>query len=321
VQHFSMRVFFPVLVVVCLHAVPALASEPLSDVNVKNAKLEVNTKGEALITYNRENGALRHVLVWGAVNALPPNANVPQVHFHYDYAGGWGKYHKLYSKTFKNVCRPYDGTGIVLMVAACKAPDGSYWSLQSWQRGLPLLGFAPWTAAQRAYELHVSHWTGLPAQLTVVEHYTYDDSAVGLFGEVTYDGQPVHGLHATAAGNPNDRYGRNVYIDTYNSAYGPGWARESGILLHTPNGTFCHSFVQQKPFPGYPNENLRPAAPGERYRVTLEGPGVTPVVQWEDAGLPASWTGSSDQQSAQANGAGLWAEFMTPDQKCAPEAG
>ena len=48
-----------------------------------------------------------------------------------------------------------------------------------------------------------------------------------------------------AEGNPKDRYGRNVYIDTLNSAFGPGWKRESGILVHKPNGTFCHSFVPQ----------------------------------------------------------------------------
>jgi hypothetical protein len=309
------------LVAGAFYAVPALASEPLSDTNVKNVTLAVNTKGEALITYNRADGVLRHVLVWGALNAAPPSADAPQVHFHYDYAGGWGKYRKLYWKTFKNACKPYDGPGLVMMLTACKSPDGSYWGLQSWQRGLPLLGFAPWTPAQTAYELQVSHWTGPPATITVVQHWTYGGSAVGLFGQVTYNGQPVHGFHSTAEGNPNDRYARNVYIDTYNSPYGPGWARESGILLHSPNGTFCHSFVPQKPFPGYPNRELRPAAPGERYRVTLSGPGVTPVVQWEDAGLPSAWTGSTDQLAVQSKASALWDEFMGPDAKCAPEKG
>src|SRR5207237_5992953 len=105
---------------------------------------------------------------------------------------------------------------------------------------------------------------------------------------VTYQGQPVHGFHSTAEGNPNDRYARNVYIDTYNSSYGPGWSRESGILLHSPNGTFCHSFVPQKAFAGYPTRELRAPAPGERYRGTLAGPGVTPIGQWEEGGLPGA---------------------------------
>jgi hypothetical protein len=310
------------LAVAAFHALPAQASEPLSDKNVTNVKLAVNTKGEALITYTRANGRLRHVLVWGAVNALAPNPELPQAHFHSDYAGGWGKYHKLdYWKTFKNACRPYDGPLLAVMVTACTAPDGSYWALQSWQRSLPLLGFAPWTAAQSAYELQVSHWTGPLAQLTVVQHWTYGDSAVGLFGQVTYGGQPVYGFSATPSGNPHDRYSRNVYIDTDNSAYGPGWARESGILLHAPNGTFCHSFVPQTPFPGYPNGDMRPAAPGDRYRVTLSGPGVTPTIQWEEAGISPSWTGSAGQQATQAEADAEWRQFMTEDKKCAPEQG
>jgi hypothetical protein len=109
--------------------------------------------------------------------------------------------------------------------------------------------------------------------LDVGVHYTHGNSAVGIFGRLVYDGQGVHGFSATATGNPLDRNGRNVYIDTYDSAYGPGWARESGILLHAPNGTFCHSLVPQKVFSGYPNAGTtRPAAPGTRYRVTVMGP-------------------------------------------------
>jgi hypothetical protein len=301
-------------------APPALASEAFSDVNVGNPTLAVNAKGEALVSYVRENGQPRHVLVWGAINALVPSADVPQVHFKFDYAGGWSKYHKgTYWKTFKNACRPYDGPALAVFVTACKAPDGSYWALQSWQRNLPLLGFKPWTARQSAFELHLSHWSGALAQLTVGEHWTYGGSAVGLFGQLSYDGQPVHGISANASGNPNDRYGRNVYIDTFNSLYGPGWAREAGILVHNPNGTFCHSFVPQTPFPGYPDRQVRPAAPGDRYRITVMGPGVTPVIVWEDAGLNASYTGSADQQAAQAKGRELWDQLMNVDKQCAPE--
>ena len=124
-------------------------------------------------------------------------------------------------------------------------------------------------------------------------HWTYGGSWQGLFGRLTYGGQPVYGFGSTGDGNPRDRYGRNVYIDTFNSAYGAGWKRESGILVHRPTGTFCHSFVPQKPFPGYPSQEMRPAAPGERYRVTVMGPGVTPVIQWEGPGLTAA-----DRQAA-----------------------
>ena len=164
---------------------------------------------------------------------------------------------------------------------ACKAPDGTYWALQSWQRSLPLLGFDPWLPSQTQYELHLSHWSGELPKLEVYAHWTYGGEWQGLFGRLTYLGNPVHGFGSTGDGNPRDRYGRNVYIDTFNSVYGAGWRRESGILVHKPTGTFCHSFVPQKPFPGYPSQAMRPPAPGERYRITVMGPGVTPVIQWE----------------------------------------
>ena len=56
-------------------------------------------------------------------------------------------------------CGAYDGPALAWKVAACKAPDGSYWALQAWQRMLPNYGVAP-SAAQAAWELRLSHWTG-----------------------------------------------------------------------------------------------------------------------------------------------------------------
>ena len=144
-------------------------------------------------------------------------------------------------------------------VAGCKAPDGTYWAIQSWQRLQPLLGFDPWLPEHTAYELHLSHWNSELAKIEVYTHWTYGGQWQGVFGRFTYLGQPIFGFGSTAEGNPKDRYGRNIYIDTFNSAYGPGWKRESGILVHKPNGTFCHSFVPQKPFPGYPSQAMRPA--------------------------------------------------------------
>ena len=52
----------------------ATASEPLGDFNVKGLTIAANANGEALLTYRRENGKMRHVLVWGALNARAPNA-------------------------------------------------------------------------------------------------------------------------------------------------------------------------------------------------------------------------------------------------------
>jgi hypothetical protein len=308
-----------VLLAALAAAQPAAASEHFSDVNVRDVRLAVNDRGEALVTYTRANGTPRRVLVWGAADARVPDPLVPQVRFRYDYAGGWGKYRRPTWKGFVNRCRSYDGPPLVYVVAACKAPDGSYWALQTWQRTLPLLGFDPWLPSQSAWELHVSHWTGPLAQVDVSTSWTYGRSFEGLFGRVFYRGAPVHGFAANAVGNPKDRYGRNVYIDTLDSAYGTGWRRESGILLHRDTGTFCHSFVPQRPFPGYPSTATRPAAPGKRYRVTVMGPGVTPVVSWEGDGLgpfDASDPGDVARASEQVGRFDAW---MAGDRVCARE--
>jgi hypothetical protein len=69
-----------------------------------------------------------------------------------------------------------------------------------------------------------------------------------------------------------------VYIDTHRSAYGPGWRRENAFVSHRPTGTFCYTFRARgnRSSPGH----------GRRYRLTVEGPGVTPdVVRYLD-GLP-----------------------------------
>jgi hypothetical protein len=314
-MRFLLRLLVPACVLACALASPALASESLTDFNAGFRSFSVNKKGEALVTYKRSNGQVRHVLAWGAVNAnAPVDPAIRQIRFRFDYAGGWGKYRNAkYWKTFKNACAPYDGPALPYVVAACKAPDGSYWALQSWQRSLPLLGFDAWKPSQTQYELHVSHWTGELPKLEVYTHWTYGGEWQGLFGRLTYLGNPVHGFGSTGDGNPRDRYGRNVYIDTFNSAYGAGWRRESGILAHKPSGTFCHSFVPQKPFPGYPSQTMRPAAPGERYRITVMGPGVTPVVQWEGVGLTAA-----DRASA-ASITAIFDQLMAGDARCAAE--
>ena len=287
-----MRSLLLLLAPVCLATVllvvaaPATGSEPLTDPNIKLGSLQVNAKGEALITYTRSDGRPRRVLVWGAVNALPPSVEVPQVRFRWDYAGGWGKYRQgKYWTRFKNRCRPYDGPPLPMLVAACKAPDGSYWTIQAWQRRLPLLGFDPWLPQHTNWELHVAHWSGALPVLEALPNWTYDGRSQGVFGRYSYLGAPVYGLSSNAKGVPKDKYGRNLYIDTLNSAYGSGWKRESGILTHKSTGTFCHSFVPQRPFSGYPSQEIRPQAAGERHRITVGGPGVTPVMQVELAGL------------------------------------
>jgi len=313
-----------VLIVAALAALlapaAARASEPFPDFNVKRPTLKVNAKGQALVEYTTERGARRHVFVWGAVNsAVPPAATTPQARFKYDFAGGWGIARKQLWKTLKNACRRYDGPALPYFVAACKAPDGSYWALQTWQRRLPLLGFAPWLPIQNSWELHVSHWnTELPV-LEAYVNWTYGLAQQGVFGRLSYLGHPVYGFSSSAEGNPRDRYARNVYIDTLNSAYGPGWRRESGILTHRGTGTFCHSFVPgQIPFAGYPSTAPRPSARGERYRISVMGPGVTPVLMWEAAGLPP-FAGTDEHQQLENGFNAAFDRIMAGDRICAGE--
>jgi hypothetical protein len=281
----------PLIATLLLAAVlsgPAAASQMI-DRNAQGVSLAVNTKGEALLTY-RTPGRIRHVLVWGAVNARTPTSGKPQVRFGKDYAGGWGRYRTQYWRTFHNACRRYTGPPLPFLVTACTAPDGSYWAAQSWRTPLPDLGMIPWLPVQRAWELHVSHWTGQLAKLEAWTDWVYSGRFHQVFGRVTYDGQPVYGYRATRTGAPTDGYGRLIYLDTYNSRYGRGWRRENSFLLHTHTGIFCYGFYKFDPTHGYPHPAGYPSTPrgpgtGEKYRLTINGPGVTPDVSIVVPGL------------------------------------
>jgi hypothetical protein len=262
------------LVALAANVRPVEASQ-LIDRNATDVTLAVDAKGEALVTY-RAGGQLKHVLAWGAVNAIAPRAGAKQVAFKLDYSGGYGKYHVTGyfapGSPAGWACLPYDGPKLAFEVAACKAPDGSYWALQSWQRSLPDLGATP-TAAQSAYELHLSHWTGALPTLSVTVDWAYRKYD-HLFGTFTYAGAGVYGFKATSAGVPLDTFGRNIYVDTFDSAYGAGWKRENSFLTHGPKGSFCYGFFAH---------GSHPAGTGTEYRATVDGPGVTPDVMWQGA--------------------------------------
>jgi hypothetical protein len=252
--------------------------------------LAVNGKGEALVSYRAASGRAQHVLFWGAINARSPNPSVPQARFRLDYAGGWGKYHTQYWRTFGNRCGRYDGPPLAWVEAACKAPDGSYWALQKWQVKLPDLGFTPWTQGQRQWELHLSHWRGPLARLQVWRDWSYAGRYHHLFGLYTYRGHPVYGFSSSIWGAPREGYGRLLYLDTHRSAYGKGWRRENVFLSHNPTGIFCYGFFPHDPTrSGYVHPRgvlgMRPKGNGDHYRITAVGPGVTPDVMWSAPGL------------------------------------
>ena len=262
------------LAAVAVLVLPATApASTLIDRDARNVKLSVDNRGQALVSYTAR-GKRWNVLAWGAVDALPPTPGRQQVNFRLDYSGGWGTSKRDVWKTFKNACAPTTDTALPWLVTSCTTPDGSHWALQSWQRMLPNYGARP-TAKQAVWELRLSHWTSELPHLTINLDWAYRKFD-HIFGSFTYAGAPVHGFRSTASGAPLDSFGRNVYVDTFNSAYGAGWKRENSFLTHRSAGTFCYGF--------YPHGS-RPTGAGERYRATVIGPGVTPDVMWQGRSL------------------------------------
>ena len=257
-------------------AAPALGSQIVAR-NAKDVRLRVSPDGgRALVTY-RSRGKAGHVAASGAINALAPSPDRPQVRFRLRYSASVG---------FRDACRLYDGPALRWLVAACRAPDGSYWALQQWQRLLPIRGQQP-TARQQVWELRLSHWSGPVAELSIDLDWAYrryDE----LYGRLTYRGVPVHGFHSTHRGAPLDDYGRNIFVDTLDSAYGPGWRRENGFLTHRPTGAFCYGFFPRSD--GVTGQ-------GRAYRATVAGPGVTPDVSWSSP-APGPFDAARDLQAA-----------------------
>ena len=209
----------------------------------------------------------------GEPSTRPPRRARRQVEFRLDYSGGSGK--------FSGSCGAYDGPALAWKVTACRAPDGSYWALQAWQRGLPNYGVAP-SPPQAVWELRLSHWTGEPAELTIKTDWAYRRYD-HLYGSFTYNGGGVFGFRSTRFGVPLDRFGRNVYVDTFNSAYGAGWKRENSFQPPSRR----HVLLRLYP------HGARPVGRGTKYRATVIGPGVTPDVFWE-APAPGAYDRAAD---------------------------
>ena len=267
--------------VACVVALALPASASASQMIAKNAKgvrLAVNRSGVALLTYRNE-GRLRHTLAWGAINARTPTRGASQVRFRVDYSGGWGSRRRDVWRGFRNACGPYQGPQLQWLVAACTAPDGSHWAIQKWQRLLPPFGLRPINSHESAVEMHLSHWSGDLPEFVVKLDWVYRNYD-HLYGWLTYGGKGVYGFKTTRFGSPLDSWGRNVFIDTFNSRYGRGWKRENAFLTHTGSGAFCYGF-----YPHTWRGQRRPVGNGEAYRATVMGPGVTPILFWTSPSL------------------------------------
>ncbi len=302
-----------ILTALLLAAVIVPAGAQASQLIARDAKdvtLRVNARGQALIGY-RARGKQWTVLAWGAVNARHPAPGQAQVAFRVDYSGGWGTYRKTLSAGFVNACGKYTGPQLPWFVTACTMRDGSHWALQAWQRGLPNLGLDPWKPLQASWELRLSHWSGDLPKLEIWTNWAYSRPFDHLFGRLTYLGQPAYGFAASTKGVPADGFGRNIYLDTFDSAYGPGWKRENSFLAHKGTGVFCYGLYEHNPYPGYPG-GRRPAGKGTRYRATAVGPGVLPDVTWEES-APGPYDPAADQQLA-----ALQREVYGSDALCKP---
>jgi hypothetical protein len=252
----------------CALCAPRADAAQLIGFGGKNVRLEVNRRGEALLSYSRR-GVRRHVLAGGALNAIRPRRHHHQERFRLLYRPpNW--------RHFRDRCRPYEGRKLVWMVAACTAPDGSFWAVQRWVRLQPNGGWPLWPHRSRR-EVFLSHWTGRRARLWLKWDWSYPKLRRGpfdhLYGRFTYHGHGVYGFGSTPQGAPTDRFGRNIFVDTLNSPWGRGWKRVNSFLSHRPYGNFCDST--------FPNRYGRHTpGRGTYYRATANGPGVTPIVQW-----------------------------------------
>ena len=202
----------------------------------------------------------------------------------------------------------------MLVVAACKAPDGSYWALQSWQRIQPLRGLPRVQA--RAHEVRAA-----PLALARAARRARGLAELDLRGPLArrLRTPAVRGRAVRGYKTPNqaayDPYARFFYIDTLNSPAGSGWKRASAVVTRVPTGAFCLTFVPLPAPPGYPGPpgKIYPSAAGDRHRVTVMGPGVTPVLRWEGAALGRY---DRDEDSVYNK---LWDEYLGSDRGCAPE--
>ena len=272
-----------VLVAVALPS-PASASE-LIDRNASQVSLKVARNGQALAQLHRRRQAPERAGV-GRRQRDPRDPLPQQVEFRLDYSGGWGTFKRDVWKRLQNACHPYDGPALQWLVAACKAPDGSYWAVQAWQRMLPNYGL-PAHGASAVWELRLSHWSGDAARAGAQAELGLPPLPPPL-RLLHLPGQARARLPLDAAPACRSTPSAETSTSTPSTrATATGWRRENSFLVHKPTGMFCYGFY---------SHGSRPAGAGQRYRATVIGPGVTPDVTGR-ARRPAPTTRSSTSSS------------------------
>jgi hypothetical protein len=257
----------PALVAVAV-AAPAAHGSVRVVAGAGDIGLQLRSSATAVVSYTSR-GKRWTVTACCALNARFPEKAGRQIHMRLTYR----------SRPLRGVlgsCAHYDGPELAWLVAACKAPDGSYWALQQWDRLLPNYGLQA-SPRQSAPELRLSHWRGPLATLIVNQDWVYGGRFDHLYGSLTYLARPMHGYATGPHGEPLDGYGALVYVDTLDSAYGAGWRRENGFVTHRPTGIFCYGF--------FPHGD-HPSGRGTAYRATAVGPGSLPDLFWQADAKP-----------------------------------
>jgi len=150
-------------------AAGAAQASQLIDRNATQVSLESNAKGEAMLTYTVA-GKVKHVLAWGAVNAIAPAPGRKQVTFKLDYSAGTA------STTAPR-------TGPTSTAHACpttgrRSPGLSSPARRRWtaRTGRCNPGSArcrttdyPPPAAQKVWELRLSHWNRQRARAVALD--------------------------------------------------------------------------------------------------------------------------------------------------------
>lgn len=142
-----------------------------------------------------------------------------------------------------NVAARTSAMRLPLKAKVWQTPDGTFWALQQWRR---LRG--------RPVELRFSRWRGAPTKLTL-RAVCCKWRSERIRGRASFQGRPIYGFSSTPAGVPLDRFGRNVYLDTFRQGR---WKRMMGILTHRHDGTYSLW--------------IRRYWRGKRYRGIISGP-------------------------------------------------
>lgn len=262
---FSPRGYVVMLVIVAAWAMslvrlPSAAGSEVVARGAHDVFLGVDGEGHALVSYT-SHGRSHRLIAAGAINTASTSP------------GGLRQFliTRSHPKAFRNRCAPYHGPALAWQIAACTAPDGSYWGVQSWQRNLPAFGRVP-TKFERLAELRLSHWSGQLPTLTMTLHWPIGEWPK-LLGTYTYRDRAVVGRW-TRSGAPLAWSSRQVVVDTWNSPLGTGWRRVRGLRPRPPRGGFCYVFAPS---------HRHPSPLGTRFRATAEGAGVLPDVSSESS--------------------------------------